>query len=224
MAGQIPRYAGDDSQAIFLLMPNLADSLRLLLILDIPLLGDRDPVATGISAVQGGVTALQLRWKEGPDRAYVSLARELRRTLAVPVFVNDRMDLALAAGCAGVHLGSDDLPIALARKIAPPGFLIGASVGDAKEAAASTGADYVGIGPWRASTTKLDAGAALGADGVRRLLGMVKVPAVVIGGVRPEDVGSIRALGAGGVAVGSGILSAMDTKEAAATFADRLTA
>ncbi|HTK55547.1 MAG TPA: thiamine phosphate synthase, partial [Gemmatimonadales bacterium] len=92
-----------------------------------------------------------------------------------------------------------------------------------KEATVCAGADYVGIGPWRSTTTKTDAGSALGADGVRRLLAMVTVPAVVIGGVRPEDVGSIRSLGASGIAVGSGILSAADVKKAAATFADRLT-
>ncbi len=196
----------------------LADHLRLLLILDIPLLGERDPLAVARSAVQGGVTAVQLRWKEGGDREVVALARELRRTLAVPVFLNDRLDIALAAGCAGVHLGSDDLPVPLARKIAPPGFLIGASVGDEKEATASAGADYVGIGPWRATTTKSDAGTALGADGVRRLLAMVKVPAVVIGGVRPVDVAEILGLGAAGVAVAGGVLGEKDIEAAARQY------
>ena len=198
---------------------NLAESLRLMLILDIPLLGHRDPVATAVSAVNGGVTSVQLRWKEGADREVVALARELRRALTVPVFLNDRLDIALAAGCAGVHLGSDDLPIALARKIAPPGFTIGASVGDEKEAAATAGADYVGIGPWRTTATKADAGAALGAEGVRRLLAMVKVPAVVIGGVRPDDIAEILKLCAAGVAVAGGILTAMDPEGAARLYA-----
>lgn len=202
----------------------LADHLRLLLILDIPLLGDRDPLAVARSAVQGGVTAVQLRWKEGPDRAQVTLARELRSTLTVPVFVNDRLDIALAAGCAGVHLGADDLPIALARKIVPAGFLIGASVGDEQEARASVGADYVGIGPWRATTTKGDAGAALGADGVRHLLAMVRVPAVVIGGVRPADVTEIGALGAAGMAVAAGVLGAADAATAARGYVGRVSA
>lgn len=186
---------------------NLADQLRLMLILDIPLLAGRDPVETAAAAVGGGVTCVQLRWKAGSDREVVALARRLREALPVPVLVNDRLDIALAAGCAGVHLGVDDLPIPLARKVAPKGFLLGASVGDDREAAASAGADYVGVGPWRVTTTKADAGAALGTEGVRRLLAMVKVPAVVIGGVRPEDVTPIRALGAVGVAVAGGILS-----------------
>lgn len=199
-------------------MPNLADSLRLVLILDIPLLGDRDPVETALRAVQGGVTSVQLRWKHGPDREQVALARRLRETLSVPVLVNDRTDIAIAAGCAGVHLGTDDLPVMLARKIAPAGFLIGASVGDEKEALASLGADYVGIGPWRNTTTKADAGTALGAEGVKRLLEMVKLPAVVIGGVKPEDVAEIRRLGAAGVAVAGGLLSGSDPELSARRY------
>ena len=108
--------------------------------------------------------------------------------------------------------------LALARKIAPPGFLIGASVGDEKEASASAGADYVGIGPWRVTATKSDAGRALGAEGVRRLLALVKVPAVVIGGVRPIDVAEIAVLGAAGVAVAGGILSAPYPETAARSY------
>ena len=197
---------------------NLADRLALMLVLDIPLLEGRDPVATAASAVQGGVTSVQLRWKGGGDRAVVALARQLREALPVPVIVNDRLDIALAARCAGAHLGADDLPVALARKAVPAGFIIGASVGDEKEAAQSAGADYVGIGPWRHTTTKPDAGAALGPAGVTRLLGMVKVPAVVIGGVRPEDVAPIAVLGAAGVAVAGGILGAKDPESAARLY------
>lgn len=196
---------------------NLADQLTLMLVLDIPLLAGRDPVEAGAAAVRGGVTIVQLRWKGGGDREVVALARKLRETLTVPVLVNDRLDIALAVGCAGVHLGAGDLPIPLARRIAPAGFIIGASVGDETEAAASLGADYVGIGPWRQTATKHDAGPALGAEGVRRLLAMVKVPAVVIGGVRAEDVGPIGALGAG-VAVAGGILGAADPERAARTY------
>jgi len=96
-------------------------------------------------------------------------------------------------------------------------------VGDEKEAAASVGADYVGIGPWRETTTKPDAGQGLGAEGVKRLLQMVKVPAVVIGGVRPEDVAEILKCGAAGVAVAGGILSADDVEVAAKRFASQLT-
>lgn len=196
----------------------LADHLRLMLILDVPLVGTRDPVAVALQATKGGVTSVQLRWKGGADRDQASLARRLREALTVPLLVNDRLDIALAAGCAGVHLGAADLPIALARKIAPPGFIIGATVGDPKEAAASTGADYVGIGPWRTTTTKADAGVGIGAEGVKRLLEMVKIPAVVIGGVRPVDVAEIAVLGAAGVAVAGGILGSEDAQSSAGNY------
>jgi thiamine-phosphate pyrophosphorylase len=196
---------------------NLADQLALMLILDVPLLNGRDAVESAAAAVRGGVTSVQLRWKGGGDREVVALARSLRETLTVPVLVNDRLDIALAAGCAGVHLGAGDLAVPLARRIAPAGFIIGASVGNETEAAASVGADYVGIGPWRATSTKHDAGPTLGAEGVRRLLAMVKVPAVVIGGVRAEDVGAIGALGAG-VAVAGGILSTESVEQAARSY------
>ncbi|HEU4570700.1 MAG TPA: thiamine phosphate synthase [Gemmatimonadales bacterium] len=201
---------------------NLAERLRLLLILDIPLLGDRDPVSAAVAAEQGGVTGVQLRWKGASARDQVALARRLREALGVPLFVNDRLDVALAAEAAGVHLGGDDLPVTLARRVVPAGFVIGASVGDPAEAAASAGAGYVGIGPWRATTTKQDAGPALGAAGVRRLLGLVPVPAVVIGGVRPEDIPEVLATGAVGVAVASAILGAADVTKAARAFRDRL--
>lgn len=198
--------------------------LRLLLILDVPILGGRAPVQVAREAIAGGVTAVQLRWKGGGDREVAALARALGAELTVPLFINDRLDIALATGAAGVHLGADDLPVPLARRIVPPGFLIGASVGDEREAVASHGADYVGVGPWRATTTKADAGAALGAEGVARLLATVKVPAVTIGGVRPEDLPAILATGAAGVAVASAIIGAPDVTKAARAFADRLTA
>jgi thiamine-phosphate pyrophosphorylase len=161
---------------------------------------------------------VQLRWKGGPDRLVAELARQLRGALTVPVLVNDRLDIALATGCAGVHLGHDDLPIASARKVTHPGFIVGASVGDPNEAAASLGADYVGIGPWRATTTKEDAGPGLGAEGLTRLVAMVQVPAIVIGGIRPTDVHEIRALGVAGIAVASGILSAPNAEAAVGSY------
>lgn len=199
---------------------NLARSLRLLLIADHALFRGRDPVTLCRAAVAGGVTAVQLRWKGGAARDLAALAGRLQDELAVPVFVNDRPDIALVARAAGVHLGAEDLPAAVVRRIAPQGFVIGASVGDAQEAAGSVGADYVGIGPWRETTTKADAGTALGAEGVRRLLSLVgHRPAVVIGGVRAEDVREIVGLGAVGVAVGSGILGAADVTAAARAYA-----
>jgi len=139
--------------------------------------------------------------------------------LAIPVLVNDRPDLALAAGAAGVHLGPDDVPVALARRIAPPGFVIGASVGSAAEAATAGEADYWGIGPWRATPTKGDAGTGLGADGFRRLVALAGGrPCLAIGGIRPEDGAEVQRAGGVGVGVGSGILAAADVEAAAREY------
>jgi thiamine-phosphate diphosphorylase len=128
--------------------------------------------------------------------------------------------VAIAAGAAGVHLGPEDLPVALARVIAPRDFVIGASVGSAEEAAAAAGADYWGIGPWRVTTTKADAGQGLGPDGFR---GLVRVsggrPCLAIGGVRPDDLAGVAAAGGMGVAVVSGILSQADVRAATEAFA-----
>lgn len=198
---------------------NLPDQLQLLLIADHALFRGRDPVELCRSAVQGGVTAVQLRWKGGAPRDQVALARRLREALPVPVFVNDRPDIALAAGCAGAHLGADDLAIRLARRVVPPGFLLGASVGSEPESRGIAGCDYVGVGPWRETTTKADAGASPGVAGIGELIRMVApVPVVVIGGIRPDDVGPALHIGATGVAVGAGILRADDVARAAASY------
>jgi thiamine-phosphate pyrophosphorylase len=136
------------------------------------------------------------------------------------VLVNDRPDIAIAAGAAGVHLGPDDLPVALARRIAPPGFIVGASVGSVEEGTAAGAADYWGIGPWSTSGTKADAGAALGPDGFRRLAALGgPIPCIAIGAVRPEDVPRVIAAGGVGVAVVSGILGEADVERATRRFA-----
>ncbi len=187
-----------------------------MLVTDDALVAGRDLVALAQAAVRGGVTAVQLRLKHASGRALVEAARALVAAVPVPLLVNDRLDVALAAGAAGVHLGPDDLPVVLARRVAPPGFVVGASVGSADEAAVARAADYWGVGPWRATGTKLAAGKALGAGGFRRIVAIAgRIPCVAIGGVRPEDASAVRAAGGAGVAVVSGILRAGDVEEAA---------
>jgi thiamine-phosphate pyrophosphorylase len=198
---------------------NLAAALRLLLVTDDRLLAGRDPIAACREAVAGGVTAVQLRLKQAGDRELFSLARELVAGLPVPVFVNDRMDIALAANAAGVHLGIDDLPPERARRIAPAGFWIGASVGSDGEVPRGRVADYWGIGPLNGSSTKSDVGPALGVDGVTSLLKQAGGrPCVVIGAVTPSDVPEMLAAGFSGVAVSSGILAAPDLAAAARRY------
>jgi thiamine-phosphate pyrophosphorylase len=179
------------------------------------LVAGRDLVELARAAERGGASAVQLRLKRATARAQVELARALVRSLAIPVLVNDRPDIALAAGAAGVHLGPEDLPVSLVRRIAPPGFLVGASVGSESEAGDAGEADYWGIGPWRATQTKGDAGKALGPAGFARLVRLgAGRPCLAIGGVRPEDVPQVLAAGGSGVAAAGGILGAADVEEA----------
>jgi thiamine-phosphate pyrophosphorylase len=200
----------------------LLDSLSLVLVTDDALLGSRDPLAVCAAAVAGGVTMVQLRLKLAGDRELLALARQLVAALPVPVIINDRVDVALAGGAAGVHLGPDDLSPELARRIVPPGFIIGASVGSLAEVARGASADYWGIGPLHGTGTKLDAGAALGWDGVAEFVAAAgSRPAVVIGGVRPEDVAEARRIGCAGVAVVSGILASEDVAAAAMRYSGR---
>jgi thiamine-phosphate pyrophosphorylase len=202
---------------------NVAALVRLMLVTDDRLLAGRDLLEVCRSAVRGGVTSVQLRLKEASPRELLLAARRLVGALTVPVLVNDRLDVALAAGAVGVHLGPDDLPVRLARDAAPPGFLIGASVGSLAEASGGGGADYWGVGPWRVTATKADAGAALGGPGFERIAaGRGGIPCVAIGSVRADDVPELIRAGAVGVAVASGILRQDDVTRAARAYADQL--
>lgn len=190
-----------------------------MLVTDDRVLAGRDPVDLARRAVRGGATAVQLRLKRASARELVDLARALRAALPVPVLVNDRPDVALVAG-AGVHLGPDDLPVTFARELLPPSAIVGASAGTAAEAEGALGADYWGVGPWRATGTKADAGGAIGPEGFRAIVRRAgATPCIAIGGIRPEDVPAVLAAGGVGVAVVSGILGAEDVEGAARAYA-----
>lgn len=194
-----------------------------MLVTDDRVLAGRNLLELARAAVAAGVTSVQVRLKERSAREQLALARALVAGLDVPVLVNDRPDVAIAAGAAGVHLGPDDVPVKLVRRIAPPGFVIGASVGSAEEAERSGLADYWGIGPWRVTATKADAGAGLGPDGFARLARLARGrPCIAIGAVQPDDAGAVRAAGGSGVAVVSGILGAANVAGAAARYAAEL--
>jgi len=193
--------------------------LRLMLVTDDALLAGRDVLEVATAAVRGGVTCVQLRLKHRSPRDLSELARRLIAQLDVPVLINDRLDVALAVGAAGVHLGVEDLPVELARRAAPPGFLVGASVGSLSEVLQGRGADYWGVGPWRVTQTKADAGEAIGATGLRDVVAAAGgTPCVAIGGIQPSDVAQAHGAGAVGVAVASGILGATDVEGAARSF------
>lgn len=211
-----------DSRLVFCHMTslNLARVLRLMLVTDDRLLGGRDLVQVCQAAERGGVTAVQLRLKSASPGELIAELRRLKVALQVPVLVNDRLDVALAGGADGVHLGPDDLSVPLARKVSPHGFLIGASVGSEAEVVNGEQADYWGVGPYNATATKGDAGAALGPPGLKQLLARARgKPCVAIGGVRTADVSTILGCGAVGVAVVSGILGETDIEGAVRKFA-----
>ena len=200
-------------------MHNVAAHVRLMLVNDDGLLRGRELVQLARSAQRGGITSFQLRLKHAPARELAELTRALVAALDIPVLVNDRLDVALAAGAAGVHLGPDDVPVELARRLAPAGFVIGASVGSEIEARTAGTADYWGIGPWRSTATKGDAGEPLGPAGFQQLVQLAGgTPCIAIGSVRPEDLSAVRALGGAGVAVVSGILESEDVEAAAGRY------
>src|SRR3982750_4188161 len=202
---------------------NVASLVRLMLVTDDSLVAGSDLLRVARAAQQGGATSIQVRFKHLTARQLANLVRMLVGAVKIPVLVNDRPDVALAAGAAGVHLGPDDLPVSLARRLAPPGFLIGASVGSIAEAETAAAADYWGIGPWRITTTKGDAGQALGPDGFQHLVGLAGGrPCIAIGAIRPADVPDVIARGGAGVAVVSGILADPDVEAAAGKYAEEI--
>jgi thiamine-phosphate pyrophosphorylase len=199
---------------------NVAALVRLMVVTDDALVAGRDLAELGRAVERGGASAIQLRLKRAGARELAEAARRLLSAIRIPVLINDRPDVALAVGAAGVHLGADDLPAALTRRIAPAGFVIGASVGSEAEAAAGGAADYWGIGPWRVTTTKADAGEALAPEGFARLVGLAGGrPCIAIGNVRAGDLPQVLAAGGVGVAVASGVLGAGDVEAATRAYA-----
>lgn len=191
-----------------------------MVVTDDALVAGHDLADLGRAVERGGASAVQLRLKRVEARELADAARRLLGAVRIPVLINDRPDVALAVGAAGVHLGPDDLPAALARRIVPAGFVIGASVGSETEAAAGGAADYWGIGPWSVTSTKPDAGEALGPEGFGRLVRLSDGrPCIAIGSVRPGDVPHVLAAGGVGVAVASGILAAADVEAATRAYA-----
>lgn len=195
----------------------LVDALRLVVILDLGVAGDRDLAALAARAARGGATMVQLRAKDTAARDVADLARRVMAAAALPLVVNDRLDVALAVGAAGCHLGQDDFPIDAARAIAPAGFWLGGSAGNPEEArrAAGAGAHYLGIGPVAVTASKADAGAAIGVEGFRRVHAAAPTLfAVAIGAVTAALAPALLAAGAAGVAVIRAVLDAPDPESA----------
>ena len=201
----------------------LARCLRLIVITDRRLADPEDVTDIVADALQAGARTVQLREKAQPPREVLPLARRLRadtRRHGALFFVNDRLDLALAAEADGVHLGPDDLPVRAAREIAPPGFLIGYSADDVDEArrAVRDGADYIGCGTVYPTGTKPDAGRVTGVEGLRAVARAINAPVVGIGGVTPARAPAVISAGAVGCAAIGAVMAAANPRRAVADF------
>ncbi len=173
----------------------------------VTLAGAPEVVLASVGAVlAGGAPLVQLRTKEGTDRSRVELAGAVvarcHRARAW-CLVNDRADIALAAGADGVHLGADDLPVAAVRALVGPDLVVGATCRDPATArqAQAEGADYLGVGPAYATSTKTGLPDPIGPAGVGRVAAAVDVPVIAIGGVTPGRIPELLDAGAHGVAV-----------------------
>jgi len=188
--------------------------LRLVAITDDAIERRAGLVERAAAAVRGGATCVQLRLKNAGTREVIEIARALVAAVSVPVIVNDRADIALAAGAAGVHVGPADLPVVAIRRFVPSGFVIGASLGSDRELENAKDADYVGIGPLFSSPTKTDAGEAIGIAGFKRLSALCELPAIAIGGITAEVAPQIMEAGAAGVAAINAIFRGADPEGA----------
>jgi len=197
----------------------LEAALRVYLVAD-PDQSSGDFMTAVTAALAGGVTMVQLRAKSLTDRQVIELGRELLphcRQAGAAFLVNDRVDLALALGADGVHLGVDDLSIENARRLAPPNFVIGYSpdTDQQAEAARQRGANYLGVGPIYGTASKADAGVAIGVDLLHHRAAISGLPTIGIGGVTAENAASVIGAGACGVAVIGAILRSADPQESA---------
>lgn len=198
--------------------------LRLLAIAGPPFVDPSSVVAACQAAEAGGVTAVQVRLKNAPAAVIMRATEQLVEILSIPVYVNDRADIALAAGAYGVHLGAEDLAPSRVRAFADPSFKIGVSVGTHAEADSTTAepVDYWSIGAAFQTQSKSDAGEPIGTDGFRELAGRAPpgMPVIAIGGISKTNAPSIIEAGARGIAVIGAIFGAADIERAARDLRD----
>lgn len=193
--------------------------------------GTRDVRGRGLAdvvraAAAGGVAVFQLREKEGETRAVMRLAAELRQVAhesGILFIVNDRVDVAAAVDADGVHLGQDDLPVAVARRILGWDKIIGVSTHSLEQAcrAEEEGADYIGVGPVYPTRTKPDY-PAVGLELVRQVAGRLRIPFFAIGGINETNIQEVLEAGARRVAVVSAVAAAPDITAAARTLSARI--
>lgn len=200
---------------------DLQHRLRLIVITDQNLARPRPIVEIVGGALAAGARAVQLRGKNASARELQDMGSKLL-SLTQPagalLLINDRLDVALAIGADGVHLGPDDIPVSEARRVVPNSFLIGASTDNPQQAAQleDDGADYIGCGTVYPTTTKADAGQIIGLSGLDRVARSVNVPVVGIGGINIERSAEISTTCASGIAVISAVMQASNVDKTVA--------
>ena len=187
------------------------------LVTDHNCLQGRDFLGCIENALQGGVTLVQLREKNVDGGIFLQRAvavKNLCDKYNVPLLINDRIDVALACKAAGVHLGQDDIPPSAARAILGPDAIIGVSAHSCEEALAAEkdGADYLGVGAVFPTNSKDDA-SEVGLNMLKEIRQISKLPIVGIGGINAQNYGQVRAAGAQGAAIISGILAAENIED-----------
>lgn len=202
----------------------------LYVVTDEAIAGGRSHAEIARCAVAGGADVIQLRDKTRPGSDLIRIGREIRaitRAAGAGFIVNDRLDVALACGADGVHLGQGDLACDTARQMGSPGFVVGISVGSVEEAreAERQGAGYVALSPVFSTGSKHDAGPGHGLALLREIRAAVGIPVIAIGGIVPENAGEVIDAGADGIAVISAVACAPDiagaARELAALVAER---
>ena len=209
-------------------MTRPAPDLRLIVVTDARLAGSRAVLDVVDTALQAGAPAIQLRMKDASARDMLEVAlalRERTRHARALLFINDRLDVALAAGADGVHLGPDDLPVAAVRAAAPAGFLIGYSTDDSGVArrAEREGADYIGCGAVFGTSSKDVGGEAIGTARLDQVARSVTIPVVGIGGIGVANVAEVARTGAAGVAVIGAVMGAPDPGASVRVLLDAMT-
>ena len=196
-------------------------ALRLYLVTDQASTRGRTLTDVVAAAIQGGVTCVQLREKQLNTRDFLAQAMLLKDLLAprhIPLVINDRIDVALACGAQGVHLGQSDMPVSQARRLLPAQVFIGWSVETMEDVArsATLPVDYLGVSPIYATPTKTDTQKPWGLMGLRQVRSATTLPLVAIGGIHVGNARSVLSAGADGLAVVSALCAAHDPGAAAA--------
>ncbi len=193
---------------------------RLYLVNDRKILGTRNLIQSIAEALEGGVTILQLREKELSSLDFYHLAvqmKELAHSYQVPFMINDRLDIALAVDADGLHIGQEDLPLTVARKLLGPDKILGYSVSTLEEAlyGEQNGADYLGAGPVFWTGSKTDIGEPIGLACLQKINQAVSIPVVGIGGIKTANLPAVKSTGIDGVSLISAILGQEDIENAA---------